>query len=113
MIGRVIWPLASAGVVFLSIVASWLRLPPVEEGPRRATSSTGLIRHVATTVGGGYLVFLAIVLVFHVWIAGQKTALGSAIAGGAFLAFGVAGPVFLLFGWLEGRRASAKKRDKA
>jgi hypothetical protein len=113
MIGRVIWPLASAEVLFLCIVASWLRLPPDEEGPRQATSSAGLIRHMATTVGGGYLVFLVIVLIFHVWIAGQKTALGSAIAGGAFLAFGVAGPVFLLFGWLQGRRASAKKRDQA
>jgi hypothetical protein len=61
---------------------------------------------VATTVGGGYLVFLAIVVVFHVWIAGQRTALWSAVRGGAFLAFGVAVPVFLLLGWLDGRRAS-------
>jgi hypothetical protein len=113
MVGRVVLPLASAEVLFLCIVASWLRLPPVEAEPRRATSSSRLIRHVATTVGGGYLVFLAIVVIFHVWIAGQKTALGSAIAGGAFLAFGVAGPMFLLFGWLQGRRASAKRRDRA
>jgi hypothetical protein len=113
MIFRVIWPLASAEVLFLCVVASWLRLPPVEESPRRETSSSGLIRHVATTASGGYLVFLAIVLVFHVWIAGQKTALLSAVAGGAFLAFGLAAPVFLLLGWLQFRQASARERGQA
>jgi hypothetical protein len=103
MIGRVIAPLASAEVLFLCVVASWLWHPTVRLESRRATAGSGLIRHVVTTVGGGYLVFLAIVLVFHVLIAGQRGALRSAVTGGAFLAFGVTAPVFLLLGWLEGR----------
>jgi hypothetical protein len=39
---------------------------------------------VGTTLGG-YVVFLAIVLVFHVWLAGERNALASAAWGGAFL----------------------------
>lgn len=37
-------------------------------------------------VVGGYAVFLAIVLIFHVWLARERDALSSAVAGGAFLA---------------------------
>jgi hypothetical protein len=103
MIGRVIVPLASAEVLFLCVVTSWLRHPSPWPGPRRATGGSGLIRHVVTTVGGGYLVFLVIVLVFHVWISGQQGAFRSAVTGGAFLAFGVTAPAFLVLGWLEGR----------
>jgi hypothetical protein len=39
---------------------------------------------VGTTLGG-YVVFMAIVLVFHVWLAGEGDALTSAVWGGAFL----------------------------
>jgi len=42
--------------------------------------------------------------VFHVLIAGQRGALVSAAAGGGFLAFGVATPVFLLSLWRSSRR---------
>jgi hypothetical protein len=40
---------------------------------------------VLGTTLGGYLVFLAIVLVFHIWLAGEGDALASAVWGGAFL----------------------------
>jgi hypothetical protein len=37
-------------------------------------------------VVGGYAVFLAIVLIFHVWLAREPDAFSSAVSGGAFLA---------------------------
>lgn len=60
--------------------------------------------HQAVTIGGGYVAFLAIVLVFHVWIAGQCGAMVSAIAGGAFLAFAVAMPLFVAGSLIRARR---------
>jgi len=39
---------------------------------------------VWTTVGG-YIAFLVIVLIFHVWLAGDTDAFASALWGGAFL----------------------------
>ncbi|MGZ4151595.1 MAG: DUF6256 family protein, partial [Actinomycetota bacterium] len=59
------------------------------------------LRRLGTTALGGYAVFLAIVLVFHVLIAGQRDAMRYAVAGGALLAFGVAVPVFALLSRLE------------
>jgi hypothetical protein len=34
---------------------------------------------------GGYVVFLVIVLIFHVWLAAESEAFASAVWGGAFL----------------------------
>jgi len=45
---------------------------------------------------GGYAVFLLIVLVFHVLIAGQRGALVSALWGGGFLAIVAAGAFVLV-----------------
>jgi hypothetical protein len=44
------------------------------------------VRLIAVTVAGGYGCFLAIVLVFNVWVVGQRAAMGSALRGGTFLA---------------------------
>jgi cytochrome bd-type quinol oxidase subunit 1 len=41
-------------------------------------------RVVRTTVGG-YVAFLAVVLIFHVWLAKEPDAFVSALWGGAFL----------------------------
>jgi hypothetical protein len=42
-------------------------------------------RSIVTTIVGGYATFIAIVLVFHVWLAGERDALWSAVWGGGFL----------------------------
>jgi hypothetical protein len=92
----VIPPVLGAGVLFLFIVAYAVRHPaPPPAGPN-AAPGRAVICLVATTVGGGFLVFLAIVQIFHVWIARQSGALRSALTGGGFLAFGVVAPSFLL-----------------
>ena len=63
----------------------------------------------------GYVVFLAIVLVFHVWLAGESDALISAVWGGLFLSVTALGAsafttlvVPLLRGQKVGRRRQAR-----
>lgn len=110
MLRTVVVPLLSAYVMFVGIAAyAWRHPVPrpgrAGAGHRRPASPARLVRHVAVNLAGGYVLFLAIVLVFHVWIAAQAGALSSAVRGGGFLAFGVAAPTFVLLSFLEGRRA--------
>jgi hypothetical protein len=99
----VVVPLGAAYAVFIGVALfAWRRstserIPVPHDRP-------GLIRHVVATSLGGYVAFLAIVLVFHVWIAGQRDALRGAVAGGGFLV-AVAAAVFVVISWAVGRRA--------
>jgi hypothetical protein len=82
---QVLPPLVTAYVVFVAMVvlARWRPVPrPRGRGERSSGVHVG--RVVWTTVGG-YVAFLAIVLIFHVWLAGETDALTSAVWGGAFL----------------------------
>jgi hypothetical protein len=94
---RIVIPLVSAYALFVFMALSTLRRPrmdPTAVEPARGWRDA--LRDVAATVGGGYLFFLLVVLVFHVVIAGQHGVLVSAATGGGFLAFVVAAPAFLL-----------------
>ena len=72
-------PLVTAYAIFVvMVVRAW-------RGPRESPTRRPSPREIPWTVVGGYLVFLAIVAVFHVGLAGQRGALRSAAAGGAFL----------------------------
>ena len=105
IIRRVVIPLVAAYALFVFMALSSLRAPQVERaGVERVAGWKEALRGLAVTIAGGYLCFLLIVLVFHVLIAGQRGALVSAAAGGGFLAFGVATPVFLLSLWRSSRR---------
>ena len=98
MEARILAPLVSVWVLFLGIVAYAIRhpapLPPATVAPRR--------RSIVATAAGGYAVFVAIVVVFHVWLAGERQALASALWGGAFLI--ACGAVPVLLRSLAGRR---------
>lgn len=102
---RIVVPLLAAYAVFLGVFWNALRHPAP-----RASSTTRrdgarwpkVLRHIAFTTAGGYGCFLAIVLVFHVWIAGQRGALASAVWGGAFLC-AVAVPVFMVLSLVADR----------
>lgn len=101
----IVIPLVAAYGLFVLMALSALRRPDEERTDDEwAAGWPGALRHLAATVGGGYLFFLIIVLVFHVLIAGQRGALAGAAAGGGFLAFGVAAPAFLLSLWWSSRR---------
>ena len=53
------------------------------------------LREVTGTILGGYIVFLAIVVVFHVWLAGDGDAFVEALWGGAFLSSVAVGSAFV------------------
>jgi hypothetical protein len=59
---------------------------------------------VIETTLGGYAAFLVIVVVFHVWLAGDGDAFVEALWGGAFLFFVAVGGAFVA-------RAMSRRRD--
>jgi hypothetical protein len=93
-------PLVTAYAIFVATVLAAVRRPVPR--PRRGERPVP-VREVLTTAVGGYLAFLAIVLVFHVWIAGDAGALRSAARGGAFLSAMAVG-VAAVWSAVAGRR---------
>jgi drug/metabolite transporter (DMT)-like permease len=78
-------PLITVYAIFVAMVVVAVRRPvrrPGRIGDRSAPRYPG---RLIGTIVGGYATFLAIVLVFHVWIADQPEAFPSALWGGAFL----------------------------
>lgn len=99
---RIVAPLVAAFLLFLGIIASSMRRPEARaEVAVAGRGRSAWLRRLLSTAVGGYVVFLLIVLVFHVIIAGQREAMSSAIAGGALLAFVVSMPTFVLLAWIE------------
>ncbi len=87
MLRTVVVPLVATGALFAGLAWSAWRHPP---SPNTASAADlgalRLVRHVLVTAAGGFVAFLAIVLVFHVWLAGQRAAFREGLAGGGFLA---------------------------
>lgn len=84
----VVPPLVTAYAVFVAMVLSARRRavprPPARVawlGPHRR----GIVGHLAGTAVGGFVVFLAIVGVFHQWLGEERDALGSALVEGSVL----------------------------
>lgn len=87
MLKVVLPPLTAAYAAFVVMVVVARRRPvPRPHGRDRSFGpSEGSGAGVVGTVVGGYVAFLVIVLVFHVWIAGEGDVLWNAAWGGAFL----------------------------
>jgi hypothetical protein len=96
----VVIPLLSAYVVLAGVVIYAARHPETEPVRVQPSGWRSRLLLISVTVAGGYAFFLAIVLVFHVWIAEQRVAMVSALRGGGFLAL-MCGGVFLLGSILE------------
>src|SRR5512132_992556 len=95
-------PLLFAYAVFVSVViAAWRR-------PRGLEPPVPRTRDLVVTIAGGFLVFLAIVAVFHVWLLGDSGALRSALAGGGTL-LAIALVAFAILSWVE-RRLTRRRR---
>ena len=92
MLRAVLPPLIAAYVIFvLMVLFAWRR--PVAR-PRAGaawlgTRRRGFIRYLTATTAGGYVVFLAIVTIFHTWLGEERDALESALVEGALLALAV------------------------
>jgi hypothetical protein len=103
----VVVPVLSAYLVLVGVVLYAARHPAA--GRERAPVIwRDRLKLIALTVAGGYVAFLAIVLVFHVWVEGEKGAMRSAERTGLFLA-AVSASAFLLLSLLEAR--SDTRRD--
>ena len=91
---RIVPPLVAAFAVFLVMLKVASRTPSSAAPAGRGTWAA-FIRYLAVTAVTGYLVMLAIVLVFHVVLANDHGAFTSAAGGGAAL-LAIALPVFVV-----------------
>ena len=81
-------------------------------GPGQRTGWAALVRRVAGTVVGGYLLLMAVVVAYYFGVARVGPGfLESAVTGTALL-LGLAAPVFAALSWLAERRARARARDR-
>ncbi|MGH2590176.1 MAG: DUF6256 family protein [Actinomycetota bacterium] len=85
MLRAIVPPLAAGYAVFVSMVLIARRRPVPRPGRGPQGGAPASLAGVVGMTVGGYIVFLAIVLVFHVWLAREADALASAVWGGAFL----------------------------
>jgi hypothetical protein len=85
MLRAVIPPLVTGYAVFVAMVLRARRRPVARPKCHRGVPTVPL-GELARMIAGGYVVFVAIVLVFHVWLAGESESLDDAVWGGAFLA---------------------------
>ncbi len=75
-------------------------------GPGQRTGWAALVRQVAGTVVGGYLLLMAVVVAYYFGVARVGPGfLESAVTGTALL-LGLAAPVFAVLSWLTERRRS-------
>jgi hypothetical protein len=111
-------PLVAAYVVFVvMVILAWRR--PGLPRPRWREKTREPVREskgsfLATAICG-YVVFLAIVLVFHVWLAGESDALVSAVWGGLFLsmtALGASAFTTLVVPLLRGRKVDGRRQAR-
>ena len=88
MLEAVLPPLITAYAIFVVMVLSARRgaVPrPRARGIWLGPHRRGIVRHLATTAIGGYVVFLAIVAIFHSWLGEERDALASALVEGSLL----------------------------
>jgi uncharacterized protein DUF6256 len=78
-------PLVSAYAIFVAMVVLARRRPVPRRYDRGDGSALAHQRRAVGTIVGGYVAFLVIVLIFHVWLADETDAFSSAVWGGAFL----------------------------
>jgi hypothetical protein len=83
MLRAIIPPLITAYAVFIAmVILAWRR--PVARPPARSVLATrARLRSIVRTTVGGYIAFLVIVVIFHVWLAEESDAFASAVLGGA------------------------------
>jgi Family of unknown function (DUF6256) len=103
LLRAVLPPLITAYALFAAMVALAWRRPMARPIARSEGSTRVHLGRVVQTTVGGYVAFLAVVLIFHVWLAKEQDAFVSALWGGAFLC-GIL--LSVAWGWsLLGRRS--------
>jgi hypothetical protein len=77
--------LITAYALFAAMVVLAWRRPAARPVARDEGSTRVRLGRVVRTTAGGYVAFLAVVLIFHVWLAKEPDAFVNALWGGAFL----------------------------
>ena len=103
---RIVPPLVTTFVVFLLLVRYHVRHAEQADPAPSHPSMSAFVRYLATTAAAGYGMFLAIVLVFHAWLARDHAAIRSAGVGGVAL-LAIVLPAFVLAEWLARRRSGS------
>ena len=88
MLRAILPPLITAYALFVAMVILAWRRPvarPIARHGRENGAARVRLPRVVWTIVGGYVAFLLIVLIFHVWLAEEPVAFASAAWGGAFL----------------------------
>ncbi len=75
----------------------------------------GLTRYLLATALGGYVVFIAVILLYYFALGGENlTFIRDALTGGVWLGLGIAVPGLLFLGWVEERIGKRRvQRSKA
>ncbi len=73
-------------------------------GPGPRTGWASLVRHVAGTVVGGYLLLMAVVVAYYFGVARVGPGFLEGAVTGTALLLGLAAPVFAALSWLTERR---------
>jgi hypothetical protein len=112
--GQVLAPTLVAYGLFLLGLWAGSRTPtvrtPPSEPPANLTDWGQLVRFLVMTAVGGYVVFLALVLIFYSALGGQGPGfVADSFGAGAMLAFAVVVPSFLA---MELARALVRKRRR-
>jgi hypothetical protein len=98
----VVVPVVCAYALLVGVVVHSVHHPELDQFRSLPGGWRPRLRVIVLTVGGGYVCFLAIVVVFHVWVVGERGAMRSALRGGTFLAI-VCAASFILGSILEAR----------
>jgi hypothetical protein len=73
--------LFTAYAIFVTMAVVAWRLPVPRPRGLMDDAVAASLAHVVHEIVGGYLAFLAIVLIFHVWVADDSAAFVSAVGG--------------------------------
>ena len=73
-------------------------------GPGRRAGRAALLRQVAGTVVGGYLLLMAVVVAYYSGVARVGPGFLESVVTGTALLLGLAAPVFAALSWLADRR---------
>ena len=98
--GQVVIPTATAFALFVAALWAGSRTPTARtdaaDPPATVDDWVRLVRFLAATAVGGYVVFLAIVVLFYFALGGQGPGfVADALGSGAMLALAVVVPAFL------------------
>jgi UDP-N-acetylmuramyl pentapeptide phosphotransferase/UDP-N-acetylglucosamine-1-phosphate transferase len=103
-------PVLGAYLVFLAFLVAYRRTPrPGQDQARAAATRREAIGYLASTVAGGYAVFLVIVVLFYFVLGNEEGSLITQTVGeGSVLVLVIVVPAFVLLSWIDHRFRSGR-----